>query len=572
MKFTDLDLNDDILDALYDMRFDDCTPVQEKCIPEILKGKDVLGVAQTGTGKTAAYLLPVLSQLADGGYSKDSINCLIMSPTRELAQQIDQAMQGFSYYIPDVSSVAVYGGNDGNRYDQELKSMRLGADVIIATPGRLISHLSLGNVDLSKVSFFILDEADRMLDMGFSEDIMKIASYLPKDCQTIMFSATMPQDIEKLAQSLLKDPVEIKLAVSKPAEKIQQSAYICYETQKLEIIKDIFKAGNLKRVIIFSGSKQKVKRINQALTRLHINSGEMHSDLDQAQRDQMMFKFKSGQLDVLVATDILARGIDIDDITMVINYDVPHDCEDYVHRIGRTARADRDGQAITLVNEDDMFAFHQVEKFLDKEITKNTLPEECGEGPEYVVSKRKASAKSNRRKDRDNTSHKSNKQRNKRNTREEKTAKDEQRNNRSDKKPRTNNEATEKPSANDKTPQKGQQKTEETQKSANNRDHNEADNRQKQNRRRRNNPKKDNAQTSANVSSDTNAEPMKNGNKQRHRKPKRQRPQEAEVPKHGRTTRYNGLPADFKAPQEQESSLKKLFKRPLSWIKNIGKK
>ena len=572
MKFTDLDLNDDILDALYDMRFDDCTPVQEKCIPEIIKGKDVLGVAQTGTGKTAAYLLPVLSQLADGGYSKDSINCLIMSPTRELAQQIDQAMQGFSYYIPDVSSVAVYGGNDGNRYDQELKSMRLGADVIIATPGRLISHLSLGNVDLSKVSFFILDEADRMLDMGFSEDIMKIASYLPKDCQTIMFSATMPQDIEKLAQSLLKDPVEIKLAVSKPAEKIQQSAYICYETQKLEIIKDIFKAGNLKRVIIFSGSKQKVKRINQALTRLHINSGEMHSDLDQAQRDQMMFKFKSGQLDVLVATDILARGIDIDDITMVINYDVPHDCEDYVHRIGRTARADRDGQAITLVNEDDMFAFHQVEKFLDKEITKNALPEECGEGPEYVVSKRKASAKSNRRKDRDNTSHKSNKQRNKRNTREEKTAKDEQRNNRSDKKPRNNEAKTEKPSANDKTPKKGQQKTEETQKSADNRDHNEADNSQKQNRRRRNSPKKDNAQTSANVSTDTNAEPKKNGNKQRHRKPKRRRPQEAEVPKHGRTTRYNGLPADFKAPQEQESSLKKLFKRPLSWIKNIGKK
>lgn len=573
MKFTDLDLNDDILDALYDMRFDDCTPVQEKCIPEILKGKDVLGVAQTGTGKTAAYLLPVLSQLADGGYSKDSINCLIMSPTRELAQQIDQAMQGFSYYIPDVSSVAVYGGNDGNRYDQELKSMRLGADVIIATPGRLISHLSLGNVDLSNVSFFILDEADRMLDMGFSEDIMKIASYLPKDCQTIMFSATMPQDIEKLAQSLLKDPVEIKLAVSKPAEKIQQSAYICYETQKLEIIKDIFKAGDLKRVIIFSGSKQKVKRINQALTRLHINSGEMHSDLDQAQRDQMMFKFKSGQLDVLVATDILARGIDIDDITMVINYDVPHDCEDYVHRIGRTARADRDGRAITLVNEDDMFAFHQVEKFLDKEISKNALPEGCREGPEYVVSKRKASAKSNRRKDRDNTSHKSNKQRNKRSTREERTPKDGQRDNKGSKKPRNNNETeTKKPSPNDKNTPKGQQKTEETQKSANNKDHHEADNGQKQNRKRRNSQKKGNTQASANVSSDTNAEPKKEGNKQRHRKPKHRRPQETEAPKQGRTTRYNGLPADFKAPQEQESGLKKLIKRPLSWIKNIGKK
>ncbi len=412
MKFEDLDLNNDILDALYDMRFDDCTPVQENCIPAILEGKDMLGVAQTGTGKTAAYLLPILSKLDDGGYPADAVNCVIMSPTRELAQQIDQAMQGFSYYIPDVSSVAVYGGNDGNRYDQELKSMRLGADVIIATPGRLISHISLGNVDLSRVSFFVLDEADRMLDMGFSEDIMKIASKLPKTCQTIMFSATMPKEIEKMAQNLLKDPVKIKLAVSKPAEKIKQSAYICFETQKIDIIKEIFKAGDLKRVIIFSGSKQKVKHINQALTRLHINSDEMHSDLDQAQRDEVMFKFKSGQIDVLVATDIVARGIDIDDIAMVINYDVPHDAEDYVHRIGRTARADRDGIAYTFVNEDDMFAFHQIEKFLEKDIEKNPLPADCGEGPEYTTSKRpgKTSAKNRRRQDRDNTSHRKAKQ------------------------------------------------------------------------------------------------------------------------------------------------------------------
>lgn len=414
MRFEELDLSDNVLDALYDMRFEECTPVQEKCIPEILSGRDVLGVAQTGTGKTAAYLLPVLSKLDDGGYPKNAVNCVIMSPTRELAQQIDQAMQGFAYYTPGVSSVAVYGGNDGNRYDQELKSMKSGVDVVIATPGRLISHISLGNVDLGKVSFFVLDEADRMLDMGFSDDIMKIASQLPKTCQTIMFSATMPKDIEKLAQSLLKDPVEVKLAVSKPAEKIQQSAYICYETQKLKIIEDIFKAGDLKRVIIFSGSKQKVKHINQALTRLHINSGEMHSDLDQAERDDMMFKFKSGQIDVLVATDILARGIDIDDIAMVINYDVPHDAEDYVHRIGRTARADRDGVAITLVNEDDMYAFHQIEKFLAKDIKKNPLPEGCGEGPEYTISKRngKTSAKSRRRKDRDNTAHKDTKRAN----------------------------------------------------------------------------------------------------------------------------------------------------------------
>lgn len=409
MYFDELDLNDNVLDALYDMRFDSCTPVQEKCIPEILKGNDVLGVAQTGTGKTAAYLLPILSKLDDGGYPKDAINCVIMSPTRELAQQIDQAMQGFGYYLNGVSSVAVYGGNDGNRYDQELKSLRLGADVVIATPGRLISHISLGNVDMSKVSYFVLDEADRMLDMGFSEDILQIAKLLPDTCQTIMFSATMPAKIEELAKTLLKNPVEIKLAVSKPAEKIKQEAYLCYETQKLGIIKDIFKAGDLKRVIIFCGSKMKVKQVNAALQRKHINCGEMHSDLEQAERDDIMFKFKSGQLDVLVATDIVARGIDIDDIAMVINYDVPHDAEDYVHRIGRTARADRDGRAITLVSEDDIYHFQQIEKFLEKEVEKIPLPADLGEAPEYArqsrPSKGRTTAKSRRRKDRDQQAH-----------------------------------------------------------------------------------------------------------------------------------------------------------------------
>lgn len=417
MYFDELDLNDNVLDALYAMRFSICTPIQEKCIPEILKGNDVLGVAQTGTGKTAAYLLPILSKLDDGDYPKAAINCVIMGPTRELAQQIDQAMQGFGYYLNGVSSVAVYGGNDGNRYDQELKSLQLGADVVIATPGRFISHMSLGNVDMSKVSFFVLDEADRMLDMGFSEDIMKIAAKLPKTCQTIMFSATMPPKIEDLAKTLLKDPVEIKLAVSKPAEKIQQKGYVCYETQKLGIIKDIFKSGDLKRVIIFCGSKQKVKQVNGALQKKNINCGEMHSDLDQAQRDDIMFKFKSGQLDVLVATDIVARGIDIDDITMVINYDVPHDAEDYVHRIGRTARADRDGVAITLISDDDMFYFQQIENFLGKEVEKMTLPEGLGDAPEYKSvgrPKRGDSAKNRRRNDRNQTSHKDKKQQNRR--------------------------------------------------------------------------------------------------------------------------------------------------------------
>nr|WP_308571773.1 DEAD/DEAH box helicase [uncultured Prevotella sp.] len=395
MKFEELNLNDHVLDALYDMHFDNCTPIQEKCIPEILKGKDVLGIAQTGTGKTAAYLLPILSKLDDGGYPAKANNCLIMSPTRELAQQIDQAMQGFGYYLSDVSSVAIYGGNDGNRYDQEVKSLKMGVDIIIATPGRLLSHISLGNVDLSKVSFFVLDEADRMLDMGFSEDIEKIYKYLPKNCQTIMFSATMPDKIEGLTKTLLKDPVVFKLGVSKPAEKIRQSAYICYETQKIEIIKDIFKADDLKRVLIFCGSKLKVKQVSGALQRKHINCGEMHSDLDQSERDDMMFKFKSGQYDVLVATDILSRGIDIDDIAMVINYDVPHDAEDYVHRIGRTARAKKDGIAVTLVSQEDMFYFSQIEKFLGKEIEKNPLPDDL-KGPEYKVSGRPPRGGNNR--------------------------------------------------------------------------------------------------------------------------------------------------------------------------------
>ena len=408
MQFEDLDLSDNILDALYDMRFEECTPIQEKCIPQILEGEDILGIAQTGTGKTAAYLLPVLSLLDDGCYApgtrgdnermaampvaddgvhefpQDAINCVIMSPTRELAQQIDQAMQGFGYYLDNISSIPVYGGNDGNRFDAEVKAMRQGAGLIIATPGRLISHMQIGNLDLSQCSFFILDEADRMLDMGFSEDIIKISKLLPPTCQTIMFSATMPDKIEELAKTLLTRPVEVKIAVSKPAEKIQQSAYVCYEPQKLRIIDSIFKQGDLDRVIIFSGKKTKVKDITAKLKKMKINCGAMHSDLTQAERDDIMFRFKAGQINVLIATDIVSRGIDIDDIYMVINYDVPRDAEDYVHRIGRTARAQRDGRAITLVNEEDIFYFKQIERFLEYEVKKNEMPEGLDKGPDYA--------------------------------------------------------------------------------------------------------------------------------------------------------------------------------------------
>ena len=387
MDFYDLDLNDDVLDALDAMNFTTCTPIQEHTIPPLLEGRDLIGVAQTGTGKTAAYLLPILSMLSDGGYPDDAINCIIMSPTRELAQQIDQAMEGFSYYVP-VSSVAVYGGNDGIRYEQERRGLALGADVIIATPGRLISHISLGNVDLSRTSFFILDEADRMLDMGFYEDIMQIAKQLPENRQTIMFSATMPDKIQKLASSILRDPVEVRIAVNKPAEKIVQTAYVCYETQKLGIIKSLFKETKPERVIIFSSKKTKVKEIAAAFKRMKLNVGEMHSDLDQSQRDVVMREFKNGRIDILVATDIVSRGIDIDDIRLVINYDAPHDCEDYVHRIGRTARAGADGCAITFVAVDDQARFAAIEEFIGREVHKLPLPEGLGDAPEYNPKKK----------------------------------------------------------------------------------------------------------------------------------------------------------------------------------------
>ena len=382
MKFSELQLNEQVLEALDAMRFDECTPIQEKSIPVILEGRDLIAVAQTGTGKTAAYLLPVLDILSEGRLPDDAIYCIIKAPTRDLAQQIDQQMEGFSYFMP-VSSVAVYGGNDGILFEQQKKGLTLGADVVIATPGRLIAHLSLGYVDLSRVSYFILDEADRMLDMGFYDDIMQIVKHLPKERQTIMFSATMPAKIQQLANNILNNPAEVKLAVSKPADKIVQAAYVCYENQKLGIIRSLFAEQTPERVIIFASSKIKVKEVTKALKQMKLNVGEMHSDLEQAQREEVMYEFKAGRINILVATDIVARGIDIDDIRLVINYDVPHDSEDYVHRIGRTARANNDGVALTFISEKEQSNFKNIENFLEKTIYKIPVPEELGEAPEY---------------------------------------------------------------------------------------------------------------------------------------------------------------------------------------------
>ncbi len=374
MLFEDLDLSDDVLDALYDMRFEKCTPVQEKCIPPILENRDIIGIAQTGTGKTAAYLLPILTLLSREHHPADAVNCLIMAPTRELARQIDQALQGFAYYM-NINGVAVYGGNDGIRYEQERKSLTQGADIVIATPGRLITHLNLGTLDLSRTTHLILDEADRMLDMGFSDDILKIVEHLPKERQTILFSATMPDKIAELAQTIMNDPVKVSIAISKPAEKIQQSVYVCRENDKRAIIQHIFADAAPKRVIIFAGSKQKVKELNAYICSKGFNASAMHSDLEQKQRDEAMLAFKAQHIDILVATDIVARGIDIDDITLVVNYDAPRDAEDYVHRIGRTARAGREGRAITLIGERDMPNLRNIESLLGKKIDRAPLPD-----------------------------------------------------------------------------------------------------------------------------------------------------------------------------------------------------
>ncbi len=382
MRFDELDLSDDILDALDAMHFEECTPIQEQSIPVILQGRDLIAVAQTGTGKTAAYLLPVIDRLADMPEAKDYVNCIVMSPTRELAQQIDRQMEGFAYFVP-VSSVAIYGGTDGATFAQQQKGLKMGADVVIATPGRLLAHLQMGYVDLSRVSHFILDEADRMLDMGFYDDIMQIVKHLPRERQTLMFSATMPPKIQQLAKSILNDPAEVKIAVSRPTEKIDQSAVVCHEAQKTGMLRHLLATAHSNRVIVFTASKLKVKELTRELRRDRIKAAEMHSDLDQAQRDEAMHNFRNGNIDVLVATDILARGIDIDDISMVVNYDVPREAEDYVHRIGRTARANSDGMAVTLIGGRDQSKFGQIERFLGYEVKKMPLPVELGEAPEY---------------------------------------------------------------------------------------------------------------------------------------------------------------------------------------------
>ena len=385
MKFSEFNLDPPLMEGLSSMGFENATPIQEQTIPVIMAGKDLIACAQTGTGKTAAYLLPLLSKLSAN--PSPNVDTLIISPTRELALQIDRALQGFAYFT-SVSSIAVYGGNDGGSFEQEKRALSEGANIIIATPGRLKSHLNMGYVKFDKLKHLILDEADRMLDMGFYEDILLIAKHLPQKRQTLLFSATMPPRIREMAKKILHHPEQINIAISKPAEGIMQAAYLIYDRQKNPLIIHLLKEKKLQSVLIFSGSKSNVKTLERDLYKLGLSVKAIHSDLEQREREDVLRDFTARKTHVLVATDILARGIDIEGIDLVINYDVPRDAEDYVHRIGRTARAQTTGVAITLINEKDMHNFKRIEDFIGSTIFKSSLPDGWGKGPAYEPMKR----------------------------------------------------------------------------------------------------------------------------------------------------------------------------------------
>lgn len=381
MKFIEFGFESSLMEGIASSGYENATPVQEQVIPLILQGKDIIASAQTGTGKTAAFLLPLINQLIKHKHS-NHISAMIIVPTRELAVQISQHMEGLSYFT-DVSSIAVYGGGDGGSFVDEKRALMNGVDVVICTPGKMISHLNMGYVNLKKLQFLVLDEADRMLDMGFNEDILRIITHIAAERQNLLFSATMPPKIRELARKILKNPSEINISLSKPPDRIQQEAFIVFEPQKIPLVVHLLKPKHFKSVVVFCSKKQSVKQLTAQLKRSGIVADEIHSDLEQAGREEVLLAFKNKRLPVLVATDIISRGIDIEDIDLVINYDVPNDGEDYVHRIGRTARAETKGIAYTFVNEQEQRKFSEIEQLIEKVVDKTPLPAEIGEGPEY---------------------------------------------------------------------------------------------------------------------------------------------------------------------------------------------
>ncbi|MEO6488326.1 MAG: DEAD/DEAH box helicase [Ferruginibacter sp.] len=390
MNFSTFGFDSRLMEGIDASGYEEATPVQQQVIPQILAGKDVIASAQTGTGKTAAFLLPLINKIITSSHDQHTINALVIVPTRELAIQIAQHLEGLSYFT-NVSSIAVYGGGDGNAFVQEKKALSMGADVVVCTPGKMMAHIKMGYVKLDGLKYLVLDEADRMLDMGFFDDIMFIIKHLPPKRQNLLFSATMPHKIRELARNILHNPEEVNISISKPPEKIIQQAFVVYDTQKIPLILHLLKERNFKSVLIFCSSKLSVKQLTRDLKRNKLKADEIHSDLEQDKREEVLIQFKSGRLPILVATDILSRGIDIDNIDLVINYDVPHDGEDYVHRIGRTARAEADGTAYTLVSVKEQRKLMAIEKLLGKPVPKASVPPEFGEAPEYNPSANRSS-------------------------------------------------------------------------------------------------------------------------------------------------------------------------------------
>lgn len=395
MTFRELGLQQELLDGVEAMGFENATPIQQQAIPIINEGRDLIGIAQTGTGKTAAFVLPVLNRILKEPAS-GFVKALIIVPTRELALQIDQAIEAYSYYT-GASSIAIYGGGDGQDFSNEKRAIVSGVDIIIATPGRLLSHMNVGYVDFSKILFLVLDEADRMLDMGFQPELMRIVKTLNPDRQSLLFSATMPPEIARFANSLLRNPERINIAISKPAAGVTQEAFVVFDAQKIPLITHLLKDRKDETIIVFSSTKQGVNALYRQLKQIGFNVAYISSDLEQNEREKVMLDFRNKKTNVLVATDVVSRGIDVTGIHMVINFDVPGDAEDYVHRIGRTARADQKGEAVTLISPGDQMKFSKIEKLIATEITKVPLPEFLGPGPEYRPFKQKNDAPNNKK-------------------------------------------------------------------------------------------------------------------------------------------------------------------------------
>lgn len=386
MTFSELKLHEDVLAGLDAMGFEKPTPIQEAAIPIIVDNHDLIGCAQTGTGKTAAFLLPLMHKIAESGISDEHINTMIICPTRELAVQIDQQLEGLSYFS-GITSLPVYGGGDGAGFTREKNALAKGTHIVIGTPGKLISHLNLGYVKVDQLKHLVLDEADRMLDMGFYEDIMKIITFLPKDRQNLLFSATMAPKIRKMAKDIMNDPKEVSFSIAKPSEKITQVAFLTYDSQKIDLVKHLLRFGDIPSLIVFTSRKSKVRDITKALQKQGFNAKGISSDLEQTERESILREFKNKLLPIIVATDVISRGIDVDNIDMIINYDVPNDAADYVHRIGRTARASSEGEAVTFINEDDQEYFQKIEELIESEVRKVPMPESLGAGPEYNPKK-----------------------------------------------------------------------------------------------------------------------------------------------------------------------------------------